>query len=251
MGKRRKNKPDHTGRNAYARYVRLDHALMDTAAYRSLSPNARALLLELIRRHNGSNNGALWLSIRDAAALIGVTDLKAATAAFDELQGVGFIVMTADAHFAVKASDTSRARCWRLTFESVSEISRPPTHDYRTAVLPIGRPERRAQAGLAAVARWKGEINKNRMPVVDSSTMKASFEVGPVLAVVDSSTAQTGNCGSPRAAVVVDSSTHTVTSGRGSSCWWVNPTDPQAMVWASLMNSPAITGRKQDWRMAA
>lgn len=251
MGKRGKNKPDHTGRNSHKRYVRIDHELMDTPAFRSLSPVARCLLLELTRRHNASNNGSLWLSVRDAAALVGVSDLKAATRAFDELRGVGFIVMTADAHFSVKASDTARARCWRLTFEAVPAISKPATHDYRNAVVPVGSAERRCRSGLAAVARWKNDINKNRMPVVDSSTMKASFEGGVVLAVVDSSTALTGKCASPVPVVVEDSSTHTVTSGRGSlSCWWTNPVERRAMLWAHIVNHN-VNGGLDGLRAAA
>ncbi len=66
---RGRNKPNATGRSMTSRFARLDHRLLESAAYRALSPNARALLVELTRMDNGSNNGALWLSVRDAAAL--------------------------------------------------------------------------------------------------------------------------------------------------------------------------------------
>lgn len=251
MANNRKNKPDKTGRNPSGRYVRLDHAIMNTPAYRSLSPNARSLLFEIIKRHNGSNNGALWLSVRDGGALMGVVDLNAARAAFDELQTMGFLVMTSKAHFSVKASDTSRARCWALTWEALPALSRAGSHRYREAKPQTDKSRKRAAAGLEADARWRREVKQNRMPVLDSHTMKAFLDRLPVVAVVESNTVIPANHALPPPLVVGDSHTHTVTSGRELSCWWVNPSEQQAMVWASLMNSPAKTTKQQEWRVAA
>ena len=112
----RKNKVNATGRSKYTRFARLEHSLLESAAFRSLSPNARALLIEFTRMDNGRNNGEIWLSVRDAAALMGVANTKSSSAALSELQDMGFIVMTKDAHFNIKSADSSRARCWRLTW---------------------------------------------------------------------------------------------------------------------------------------
>lgn len=61
---RRHNK---TGRsNGEARHVRLYHWLMQSEAWRTLSPVAKALYLELAYRYNGANNGRIGLSVRDA-----------------------------------------------------------------------------------------------------------------------------------------------------------------------------------------
>ncbi len=221
MGGRKKsakNKPNQTGRNEYLPYVKLEHRVMDSEAYRSLSPNARSLLFELIRRHKGKNNGALWLSVRDGAALMGVVDLTAASNAFDELQEMGFIVCTADAHFEVKAADTSRARCWRLTFESVPGASMAATHDYLKAVPTSPRAQKRAEAGKEALSRYRQEKEKNRMPVLDSNTLTASFEENPVIAVLESNTANPENGGNVSPAIVRESNTHTVTMGVGETC---------------------------------
>jgi len=118
MAKRRnKSRPNQTGRSNTSRFARLDYRLLNSNAYRALSPNARALLIEVVMLYNGENNGSLWLSVRDAAHRMGVADVTAASNAFAELQDMGFITMTQDAHFRVKASDTCRARCWRLTWE--------------------------------------------------------------------------------------------------------------------------------------
>lgn len=43
-------------------YTPIPHALMDSAAFLGASDRAKALLLELIRQHNGKNNGQLHLA---------------------------------------------------------------------------------------------------------------------------------------------------------------------------------------------
>ncbi|MBY0393891.1 MAG: hypothetical protein K2Q27_11570 [Novosphingobium sp.] len=117
MARRRRNNLDNKGRNRTTRFARLDHRMLNSNAYRALTPNARSLLVELIMLHNGENNGSLYLSVRDAAHRLGVADTAAATNAFAELINLGFIEMTKDSYFAVKANESSRARCWRLTWE--------------------------------------------------------------------------------------------------------------------------------------
>src|SRR3546814_19367076 len=79
-------KADQKGRSPTSRFTRLDHRLLTTPAYRALSPNARSLLVELAMMENGKNNGSLFLSVRDAAHRMGVSDQKTAGAAFVELQ---------------------------------------------------------------------------------------------------------------------------------------------------------------------
>ena len=122
---RNRNKVNATGRNPTSRFARLDFRLLHSNAYRSLSPNARSLLVELVSLHNGDNNGSLYLSVRDGAHRMGVADLTAATRAFDDLRALGFIELTQDAHFGVKAAEKSRARCWRLTWEAGPGAQRP------------------------------------------------------------------------------------------------------------------------------
>ena len=85
-----------------ARYTRLEHGLLESAAYHALSPNARSLLTQMATLENGKNNGLIWLSVRDAAARMGVANLRSAAAAFDQLQDLGFIVCTKQAHFLVR-----------------------------------------------------------------------------------------------------------------------------------------------------
>src|SRR3546814_2980510 len=86
MAKRKSNRPNKAVRNENptGRFARLPHEVMLSAAYRSLTPNARALLVEMMAMENGQNNGSLWLSIRDAAARIGLVNKESVGKAFDE-----------------------------------------------------------------------------------------------------------------------------------------------------------------------
>lgn len=90
---------DHKGR-----FAPLDQSLLSSPAFRALTPNARSLLVELRTMRKGNNSGCLYICVRDAADRMGVAALKAASLAFNELTDLGFIAMTADAHFAIKAS---------------------------------------------------------------------------------------------------------------------------------------------------
>jgi hypothetical protein len=103
MSKRTKSKE--------ARHVRLYHWLLKTEAWQSLSPNSRAIYIEMASRYNGSNNGRIPFSLREAAALLHI-GRHAAAAAMVELQDRGFIVVTKRSGFNIK---TKIANEWRLT----------------------------------------------------------------------------------------------------------------------------------------
>lgn len=213
----------------------LEHRMLESPAYACLTPNARAVLQELVMIFNGSNNGSLYLSVRDTAARIGLVDNRAIEAAYDLLMEVGFLELAKDAHFAVKASDTSRARCWRLTWlvwpESPVKDRRRPTNEWRDYRPAGGKEAKRADRRLSTLARFRKAKEDGKMPVVDSPTTPpemAGFKVG---AVVDSSTARPESDAIPPTPVVVDSSTHIdVTKGEGVSFWWTGDTGQRALV---------------------
>jgi hypothetical protein len=73
-----------------APHVRLYRWILDSPAYLSLSCQARAVLLEIARGHDGTNNGRLGLSIRRASERCNIARGTAARA-FVELQECGFI----------------------------------------------------------------------------------------------------------------------------------------------------------------
>jgi Fic family protein len=88
----RRNSSDRTGRaKKVARHVRIYHWMMDTAAWKSLSGNQRAIYVEMAARYNGWNNGRIPYSIREAAESL---HIGKSTAARDlaVLRERGFII---------------------------------------------------------------------------------------------------------------------------------------------------------------
>lgn len=169
--KRGRNKVNATGRNENTtkRFAGIPHEILISAAYRSLDAVARSLLLELVMLDNGRNNGSLWLGVKDAIDRLGMTDARPIAKAFELLQTTGLIVMTKDAHFSIKASETSRARCWGLTWISIN--GKPPKHLWRDFQPPPKSAEsRRADKGLKAMARYRKQLAANQIPVVDFTT---------------------------------------------------------------------------------
>ena len=113
-GMKRRNSIDRTGRSKQApRHVRLYHGMMDKPAWQSLSGNQRALYVAISARYNGSNNGRIHFSAREAAAALHISK---ATAARDLLVLVerGFIVAVTRGGFNVKDKQ-AQATEWRLT----------------------------------------------------------------------------------------------------------------------------------------
>ncbi|MEA1071084.1 hypothetical protein [Sphingomonas sp. LY160] len=163
----RRNRPNAKGRNPTSRFVRLDHRLLTSPAYRSLSTNARSLLVELTMLHNGENNGSLYLSVGDAAARIGVADPHTAGRAFDELEARDFIAMTKEAHFQVKASQHSRARTWRLNWEP-GPGRRIAAWDFLyKEPAPQTQERKRMERGCRALKAYQKRRDREQFPAVE------------------------------------------------------------------------------------
>lgn len=166
--RKRGRKVNATGRNedSTKRFAAIPHEILISPAYRSLDTVARALLLELVMMENGKNNGSLWLSVKDAVDRLGITDARPAIRSFDMLQAAGLIAMTKEAHFSIKAADTSRARCWRLTWRPFD--GKPPSNDWKDYQPHGGSKEsKRAHKGLQAMARYRRQLSQLKIPVVD------------------------------------------------------------------------------------
>ena len=109
-------KVNNTGRGRKVRFVQLSFWLMDSLAWQSLSMSARCLYIELKRRFNGTNNGNISLSHREAAKLLNLTT-KPVTKAFKELEEKGFVYPAIKGSFdwKVSAKGSGRATRWLLT----------------------------------------------------------------------------------------------------------------------------------------
>jgi hypothetical protein len=93
------------------RYFQLHHYMLATDAWRALSAPARAVYVQIGRRFNGSNNGRLSCSVREAADECRLNKDTAARA-FKELIDLGFIEETRHGALSRKTRIASE---WRLT----------------------------------------------------------------------------------------------------------------------------------------
>jgi hypothetical protein len=100
---------DHKGRSTTERFVSLPHYMLRSPAWRFLSPVARCIFLELAAIYNGSNNGHLALSTRDAAERVRCSKDTAAKALAD-LIAKSFIECCSRGHFDRKRPHASEYR---------------------------------------------------------------------------------------------------------------------------------------------
>jgi hypothetical protein len=108
--------PSHnkTGRNKKGdRHVRIHHWRMQTAAWKALSGDQRAIYIEMAARYRGpgSNNGYIPYSVREAALSLHIGKSSAARD-LESLQEKGFIRPTQKGAFSLKVRHATE---WRLT----------------------------------------------------------------------------------------------------------------------------------------
>lgn len=121
MGSYKKNK----GRGKSQNFVMLRYDILDSVAWKALSPNARCVWIEVMRRYKGYNNGDIPLSCREAAEFCNIGKDTAARC-FKELQDKGFIKIAMIAGFRNKQRYSTR---WVITHERLND--QPPTNEWR------------------------------------------------------------------------------------------------------------------------
>jgi hypothetical protein len=129
------NRQDRKGRSKGGpAFVQLFHWIRKTDAWRSLSPFARLLYIEIRARYSGSNNGDIPMSYREAEELLNCSN-KPIPTAFRELQDRGFIVPVQKGAFSwkVRFQGAGRATTWRLTElpADYPERSLSPSYDFK------------------------------------------------------------------------------------------------------------------------
>src|SRR4051812_31270619 len=104
-------------------FVALRHWMMDSPAWRSLSPQDRCVYVELRRAYNGSNNGWLSLSVRDGARRCRMNK-DTVGKSLATLEDRGFIECVKPASFS---TNSRRAAEWRLADERCDRTQALPT----------------------------------------------------------------------------------------------------------------------------
>ena len=106
-------------------FVMLYNWMIDSEAWLDLKPQPRALYLLIKRRFNGSNNGEIYLSHREAAKLLNMHRNSIGTY-FDVLIEHGFLKQTTRPHLG--PSGVGQAAKWELTELPVN--NRPATKEF-------------------------------------------------------------------------------------------------------------------------
>lgn len=96
-------------RNGMPRFVQLFHWMLNSAAWKDLDPVARAIYIELTYRYNGSNNGRIGYSARQAAEDLKISKDTAARG-LRSLEAHGFIVVEKRGAFHCKIRHASEYR---------------------------------------------------------------------------------------------------------------------------------------------
>jgi hypothetical protein len=114
-------------------FLKLDHWIMRTPAWASLSGNSIKVLLAVAMRHDGHNNGRIVFGVRSGIFVrsegaweevsLGLSRSSVARA-LEELHERGFLVLERNASFHQKRL----LREWRVTF--LPTEGEPPTRDF-------------------------------------------------------------------------------------------------------------------------
>lgn len=96
---------------------------MDTAAWRSLSAQDRAVYVEIARVYKGSNNGFLSRSVRQLSSLANINK-DTVSRCLGRLVERGFLECATPGGFSRK---TPHAAEWRLTVHRCDRTGTPPT----------------------------------------------------------------------------------------------------------------------------
>lgn len=173
--KRRIRKVRTDGRSeGQSRFVMLYHWLIRSPAYESLRCVERSLLVELYALYNGSNNGDLFLSVREAARRLNVAPATTCRA-FKVLESKGFIRARQRSSFQWKKR---LATCWVLTeFEYAGKL---PSKEFMS-----WQPVEKTEPGISdETVGASGETVPAKCPIKKPLTV---HEVKPSTAISTSS----------------------------------------------------------------
>ena len=211
MKRAKVNRPDATGRDSKrlgsdGAVIILRRSFWLSPQVSALSVTARALLVELTAIYWGpASNGKLYLSVRDGAARLGLSDHKAVSSAFDELIDLGLLKVTIASHFAVKAGCRSRARGFYLNWKADNGR---PAGDSSLAELDFQRLDKRQKKRVERRSIALAAHRKAFSAVEESSPLTALRGDLASESVAESTTLTLKNGGNALASAVEENTTH-------------------------------------------
>jgi len=210
------------GRNpgGAGRFFMVSRSLTHSPPFSALSPTSRALFFELQAMFNGRYNGGIFLSCKDAADRLGLSDLKAIRAAFDGLRDLGFITETIGASFAIKAGRVSKARAWNLNWIVRGYCAGPDCLPALDFARLTATQKRRVQNRSRVLGRYLGDYQNGKFAVEDSTTLQARKAFAGQSIVEESATTISGKAGNPPIGSVEDSTHYIKYHGGVGIGWW-------------------------------
>jgi hypothetical protein len=146
------------------RHVRLYHWMMRSPAWKALPGLSRALYAELAKHYNGSNNGKIGYSARQAAEDLQIMP-GTASRHFRILTERGFIEPMKKGAFSLKERHATE---WRVTEFSCDVTGKPPTKDFMRwqpdQNLERGGKNRHRQYQKSIPTRYQKSIPENVTP---------------------------------------------------------------------------------------
>ena len=173
---RTKDRPNSKGRNVNrvgsdGAVIILRRSFWTAPHISALSVTARALIVELTAMYKGPERSAqIYLSVRDAARRLGLSCLKAASGAIQELVAVGLLSETMGASFAVKGGEASRARAFRLNWKTLEGSPVGLADLVQLDFQALGLRQKRR---ISARGKVLDTFEKRKTTVEDSSTLAA------------------------------------------------------------------------------
>jgi len=105
------------------RYVALRFHMLESDAWKALTTIERCVLIEIMHRHMGTNNGKISYSVREGAAALRAGKATIARA-LNRLVELGFLVRTKIGAFSLKSRHATE---WRVT---AFDCDGPATKDF-------------------------------------------------------------------------------------------------------------------------
>lgn len=110
-------KVNRKGRTTHEPFIRLHRGVTNSDAWKASSCEGRCLLIEIWARYNGTNNGAIAYSHREARQALRAGNGKVQRA-FREMQDKGFLIARIIGSFNWKhGAGQGRATEWEITTE--------------------------------------------------------------------------------------------------------------------------------------
>lgn len=222
-----KHKADQRAATRGAGWTGLPHVVHDSTAYLSLSLYARQVLIEVVRRFNGYNNGKIAISQREIGKRLGSSNYTKISKAVAELMDRGMIDVTTNRNWKARM-----AREYRLTFVSTGDHVRhvQATDDYRywTAAEKSGADDGSAEEAFSA----DDVSSEQRNPADDVSSGQIQKWQKRVIRKNVAAEASSSLIYTPYPQPETECDAPLIG-------WWVNDSLSRLAVWASVINAGA------------